>query len=548
MKRYRTGGLFLILILAGALAGGWFGDGVRAGGEADDAAQLDQLLKTFSEALATVESNYAQEVDSDELLGNAIHGMLNTLDPHSSYFAAPDYSKLREEQQGQYYGLGISIRPERPGTGRIRIVQPPSEGTPAARVGLRHGDIISRVNAEPIDDWTVDEVISKLKGPKGTTVDITVERPGADKPIDLTVERDAIPIYTIRYAFHVRPGIGYVRIDRFSETTSDELDQALAKLDAENLDGLILDLRNNPGGSLRQSIEVSDRFLEREELIVSTRGRGGELEQRYRAPRGRSYDYPMVVLINRHSASASEIVSGALQDHDRALILGETSFGKALVQTVFTLDDNRGLALTTGKYYTPSDRLIQRPYQGGNYDWENTEDEELADEVHLTDAGRKVFGGGGIKPDVVEKSELLPKLAARASYRNLYYFFSGKLIRGEVDTDKNFSYAYETVSHWPEEKQEELAGKLTIDPKGRAMELFRDFLKEKDIEFTEDEFEESRDVMANRLEREVFLAVFGESRAMRVTLEIDNQVQRAIELMPKASALFDKAQQAKNDD
>ncbi|HSR70186.1 MAG TPA: S41 family peptidase [Acidobacteriota bacterium] len=544
MKRYKIGAVFLILILAGALAGGWFGDAVRAGGEVDQTAQLDQLLKTFSEALATVQSNYAQEVDSEELVGNAIHGMLNTLDPHSSYFAAPDYSKLREEQQGQYYGLGISIRPERPGTGRIRIVQPPSEGTPASRVGLRHGDIISRVNGEPIDDWTVDEVISKLKGPKGTTVDITVERPGADEPMDLTVERDAIPIYTIRYAFHLRPGIGYIRIDRFSETTSHELDQALEQLDAQNLEGLILDLRNNPGGSLRQSIEVADRFLARKQVIVSTRGRGGEVDQRYIAPHGRQYDYPMVVLINRHSASASEIVSGALQDHDRALIVGETSFGKALVQTVFTLSDNRGLTLTTGKYYTPSDRLIQRPYQGGVYDWETTEDPDLSGEAHLTDAGREVFAGGGIKPDVVEESDLLPKLAAQASYRNYYYQFSGKLIRGEVDSDKSYAYAYETVSQWPEEKQEELAQSLTISPDSRAMELFRDYLEEKKVEFSEEEFEESREVMANRLEREVFLAIFGESRAMKVTLEIDNQVQKAIELMPRAAELFRKALQA----
>ncbi len=535
MRNKLSGFLFLVILLT-AVLGGWYGDRVKASGPAEP--DVEALLETFSEAFEAVQRNYAKKVESEELVESAIRGMLRTLDPHSSYFAAPDYNKLQEEQQGQYYGLGILIRPERPGTGRVLIVEPPSPGTPGNKAGLRPGDVISKIHGEPIDDWTYpDEIIPKLKGPKGTKVQITVERPGQTEPLEIEIERDAIPLYTIKFAFHVQPGIGYIRIDRFSESTSDELDDALERLDEQNMKGLLLDLRNNPGGSLRQAIEVSDRFLERGQLIVSTRGRSGKGRE-FRAPRGRRHDYPMVVLINRYSASASEIVSGALQDHDRALIVGETSFGKALVQTVYPMNSDRGLALTTGKYYTPSNRLIQRPYGEGFYDYYYNRDDGSAagGEAFSTDSGRKVFGGGGIGPDVEVEPDRFPRLAGLVNRRNLFYNFAGKLTRGDIESDIQYQYDPEEIRELGEDERDVLMAKLPITEK--TLGLFREFLDEQKIEVTDEDFEESREIFSNRLRQEIFLIYFGERDGARVALTMDNQVQKAIELLPQAQKLL----------
>ncbi len=541
--RNKLGGFLLIVVMATALLGGWLGDRVAAGGPPDD--DLDTLLRTFTEAFAKIQTQYAEDVESDQLMESAIRGMLRTLDPHSSYFAASDYSQLQEEQQGQYFGLGILIRPERPGSGRVVIVEPPAPGTPGYKMGLRPGDVISKIGGESIDEWEYpNEIIPRLKGPKGTKVNITIERPGEGKPIVMDVERDAIPLYTIKHWFFLAPQVGYIRIDRFSESTSGELDDALAKLDEPTLKSLILDLRNNPGGSLRQAIEVSDRFLKKGQVIVTTRNRDGS-ERKLRAPHKRKHLYPMVVLINRHSASASEIVSGALQDHDRALIVGETSFGKALVQTVFPLGERRGLALTTGRYYTPSNRLIQRPYDDGFYDYLYSRPDVAKSErkAYLTDGGRTVFGGGGIMPDVEEEIARFTRFASTVNRKNLFYKFAGMLTRGEVQSDIRFKYSLEEMRSRSETELEALQEKLQVTETGRTMELFKEFLNKEGLEFTEEEFDESRRLLANRLRQEIFLGLFGERDGAKIQLKIDNQVQKAIELLPKAQALLDQASQ-----
>ena len=534
--RNKTVFLLFLTIITTAIVGGFLGNKVSAGSSSDE---TEKLLRTFTETLALVESNFAREVDSQELVENAIRGMLSTLDPHSSFFAVSDYNKLQEEQQGHYYGLGISIRAEAPGSGRVVVVDPPAPGTPAYKAGLLAGDVIAKVNGEPTDGWDVTEqVIPNLKGPKGTTVDVTIDRPGVPEPLDFTVERDEIPLYTIKFAFEIEPAIGYIRIDKFSETTGGELAKALATVSQKNLNGLILDLRDNPGGSLNAAIAVADQFLDPGEVIVSTRARDGILDRTFRAPQGSRSNFPMVVLVNRYSASASEIVAGALQDHDRALIVGQTSFGKALVQTIFPLEGRRGLALTTGKYYTPSDRLIQRDYSDGFFNYFNTRKETPQETAMFrTDSGRPVFGGGGITPDEKVALDSYPRLAQEIDRQNLFYRFAKELSSGSLESDVDYAFSageYEGLD--AEELKEKQALVRVTD---RTLELLKKFLsKRKDQVRSLDQFDEHRDLLRNRLKRELFLTRFGEEESYRMALALDAQVQKAIALLPRAGKLI----------
>src|SRR5580765_635089 len=357
-------------------------------------------LRQFSEIYNIVEQNYAEPVNPDKAIYNgAIPGMLHVLDPHSNFFDPKSYSLLKEDQRGKYYGVGMTVGPR---NNKV-IVIAPFVGTPAYRAGIRPGDIIIAVDGKPTDNMTTGDVADLLKGPKGTTVHITVLREGADKPIEFAVVRDEIPRYSVDLHFMVRPGIGYMHVSGFNETTEHEVAAALDEMG--DLKGLILDLRQNPGGLLSEGVGVADKFLRKGQVIVSHHGRSSS-EKRYLATHGNGgKEYPLVVLVNRGTASAAEIVSGAIQDHDRGLIVGETTFGKGLVQTVYPLSENTGLALTTAKYYTPSGRLIQRDYNNislYDYYYNRSESENNAAnrEVKLTDSGRTVYGGGGITPDV----------------------------------------------------------------------------------------------------------------------------------------------------
>ena len=539
ISRPAAAGLFFSLLV---IAASW--SGCRSLEAANDQAPPDLLkaLQQFSGVLSQVESSYVTEVDSTELVESAVRGMLRTLDPHSTFFAASDYSQLQEEQEGQYFGLGILIRPAAPGSGRVVVVEPPSPGTPAYKVGLQPGDVIFRVDGEPIDEWVYpDEVIPRIKGPKGTRVKISVQRPGEALPIELEVERDAIPIYTIKHVFHLKPRVGYIRIERFGSTTGRELGSALEELGERDLEGLVLDLRNNPGGSLAEAIAVSDRFLKRDQVIVKTRDRNGET-QSYRAPEGRQHLYPMVVLINGYSASGSEIVAGALQDHDRALLVGATTFGKALVQTVFPLPGERGLALTTGSYHTPSGRLIQKPYQPGFYDYlySSRSAAPALDQAFLTDSGRPVYGGGGIRPDTQEEIHSYTPLAAGVNRKNLFYKFAGMLIHGEVEGEGRFHRPLERLRELSALELDRLKAEIAVSEEGETLGRFQQFLVREGLEFSDQDFDESRRQLANRLQQEIFLVLFGETEGVKVQLRVDNQVQKALELLPQARALIER--------
>jgi carboxyl-terminal processing protease len=398
MARSRALAAGFVVIVASAIAGGVFGRSVVASED-----RLADEYKTFSAALAAVESRYVDKVPSDELVYASISGMLQTLDPHSSFMTPRQYAQLRERQEGRYYGLGITIQVI---DGDITVMAL-FEGSPAYQQGIRRGDVIAKIKGADAKGWTSDQAVRELRGPKGTTVEVSLRRAGVDGLITLNVPRDEITIPTIRAAFMVDARTGYVRMQDFAEHTDRDLGKALADLKDQGMQQLLLDLRDNPGGPLDQAIKVSNRFLPRGRMIVSTKGRIPNSSQQFRATEDGDYaDLPVVVLVNRNSASASEIVSGALQDHDRALIVGETTFGKALVQSIYRLQSEQaGLALTTARYYTPSDRLIQRPWDGTfdeylSYSFrEQTERERKATDTKYTDAGRPVYQGGGIEPD-----------------------------------------------------------------------------------------------------------------------------------------------------
>lgn len=391
-------------ILLCALLGGTYGRQVEATTNPDD-SDVKGSFNAFTQVFNVVEQNYADPVNPDKAVYGppnsnigAIPGALRTLDPHSNFFDPRAFSLLREDQEGKYYGVGMSIQ-ARPGKmGKlITFVVTPVPGSPAFRAGIRPGDIIAKVNGKPTDGLGTGQVADLLKGPKGTNVHITVVREGYDQALEFNITRDEISQKSVDDVFQIAPGIAYVHIAKFTENTNDELSEALKKLNEKTLQGLVLDLRGNPGGLLNEAVAVSDHFLEKGQLIVYHYGRHSQ-EKRYYASKGdNGNEYPMVVLVNGMTASAAEIVTGALQDHDRALVIGEPSFGKGLVQTVYPMSEHTGLALTTARYYTPSGRLIQRDYTNVSlfdyyYHPENATPPH--NEVRLTDGGREVYGGG----------------------------------------------------------------------------------------------------------------------------------------------------------
>src|SRR5262245_10992642 len=398
MRRYRPLPAVVFAILVSALVGGFFGRSALATDE-----KAVEHYPAFAAALRAIETSYVDKVESDALVTSAIRGMLGTLDPHSSYFTPREYAQMRERQEGRYYGIGVSIVAVDGDITAFTVF----EGSPAHKKGIRVGDVISKVGDQSAKGWTTDQAMRALRGPRGTTVNIEIKRRGYDKPIPIDLTRDEVYIPTVPAYFMIDATTGYIRMQDFGENTDHDVKHALHELASKGMRRLLFDVRRNPGGPLDQAIKVANEFLPRSKMIVYTRGRIPNSDQDYRATEDSEFtDIPMVVMANRSSASASEIVTGALQDHDRAYIVGETTFGKALVQSIYKVSGSAGLALTTAHYYTPSGRLIQRP-------WDATFDEYLSyqlkdqeverphnpSDLKKTDSGRPVYSGGGIEPD-----------------------------------------------------------------------------------------------------------------------------------------------------
>jgi carboxyl-terminal processing protease len=516
-----TFSLTLVVAMTGAtLFGGFYGNRLF-GAPAMQNGDMQKRLKEYTDLLNAVTTWSAEEITPDKAVYASVDGMLRSLDPHTSFLEPKEYTDMQDRQKGTFYGLGILVTKR---NDQVTVITP-LEGTPASRLGIRAGDVISEVEGVLTDDLSLDEVVKRLKGPKGTTVNIKIKRVGMKEPIPLTIVRAAIPTNSISNVLMIRPGVGYIRIKDFTSTTVRELDESIEKLQGQGMQKLVLDLRGNPGGLLDAAVGVSDHFLEKGQMIVYTKGRTPDSAQEYTAPgKHEKFDLPLIVLVNRGSASASEIVAGAIQDHDRGLVVGETSWGKGLVQSVYTLQYGAGLALTTSKYFTPAGRNIQRDYTSV-YDYYMADEAENGPEVPLaqreqfkTSTGRTVYGGGGITPDVMIKH---PKLARTTQLLE---------VRSAI-----FNYAVEYAA-----KHADLTKEIAVTP--AMVEEFIRHAVEHEIAPETD----IRDALANAADRkfveralkaEIVAAKFGYDASYPFRLQGDAQVEKALEVFPEAQKL-----------
>ncbi|HEX4022589.1 MAG TPA: S41 family peptidase [Acidobacteriaceae bacterium] len=512
--------LFLLIVFLAAcgLAGALFSRNAGAQSDSDESSLRDNL-KQFTNTYSVIAQNYAEPLTTERIdaaiYDSAIPDMLHVLDPHSNFFDPKAFAQMKVDEHGKYYGVGMQIMQQ----GDKVVVVAPFEGTPSYKAGIRPGDVILGINGKSAAKMTSIDVANTLKGPKGTPVEITIGREGAPKPLVFNLVRDEIPRNSVDLAFEIRPGIGYMHITNFQETTGHEVADALQRLGS--MQGLVLDLRGNPGGLLSEAVSVAGDFLQKGQIIVSQKGRSFP-EQIYRAPRTNTSDgFPIVVLVNRGTASAAEIVSGALQDHDRGLIAGETTFGKGLVQTVYPLSEGTGLALTTYHYYTPSGRLIQRNYNGISlYDYyTNSGDQPQSDanrEVRLTDSGRTVYGGGGITPDVkieTPKSNHFQDVLLQ----HLVFFDFAKFYLADRTITRDF--------------------KVDDD----VIKVFKQFLTKQQIPYTDQDINGVRDWIDMSIKSELFTSQFGQEEGLKIRAAWDPMINKAITLMPQALALEDTA-------
>lgn len=513
----------------------------------------DNIENDYRTALNIVDTNYAGEIDYEKATQAAIQGMLWTLDPHSNYFTRAEFQKLKEDQDSRFYGIGVSILQHRDGV----YIQALVEGTPAARSGLKYGDRITEVDGKDAREWTSAEVSKNVRGEKGVPVRVKVERVGSADPLEFTIKRDAVPLPSIRNAYMIRNGVGYIGLTGgFQHTTDEELNDAITKLKEQGMRQMVLDLRGNPGGLLDQAIKVASRFIPPGQVITSVKGRTDYAKPDiYKSIGDETESLPLVVLINHNSASASEIVAGAIQDHGRGLIVGQTSFGKGLVQKVFNLPFGSGLTLTTARYYTPYGRSLQRDYSSGSlYDYYvgHTEDEESPEVKQpsangqprptpsatptptppgpaVTTAGGRVFyNGGGITPDILAKP--LAATILRARIAEAAFYFTRELAGGQIQGLEDYKVEKTEFGHMPKPTDYPITD--------RVIEAFRSFLQRDPKErLNPSQIDEEMEFVKLRLRNEIITAAYAGDAGNRVLLDGDLQVMRAIEALPEAKRL-----------
>lgn len=546
MRKRRIWLVYLVVVVISSLAGGLMGGVLGlAGGEYPGQPSRDlagePVVRDFTAALELIEDNYSVTPDKERLTKGALQGMLHELDPHSNFFDRSDFGKLQDEQSSRFYGIGVTINQR---NGRIYVIGV-SEGRPAQKAGLKYGDAILEVNGESARDWTQSDALKHVRGERGTEVDLTVERAGVAEPLRVRIVRDEVPYPSIRNAFMIRPGTGYIGLTGgFNQETTDELNEAIARLRQQGMESLVLDLRRNAGGLLKQAVQVAETFLPRGTEIVSVRGRLGRYtSQVYKSDNSQPETMPLVIMINGETASAAEIVAGAMQDRDRAWIVGEESFGKGLVQTVFRLRGGTGLTLTTAKYYTPSGRSIQRDYRNvGFYDYSNPRRDQSVSRGPgrgeaagrnggpvYTLTGRKVLPGGGIRPDtIVRASEPDVRL------RDACFEFVRALVAGQMRGLE--SYAIGDTRYGYRLKGGEF-------PVGEdLMAAFREFLRQhRELQVDETRLGPLIDYIRTRIRAELITAAYGIEVADQFLVEMDDQAIQAVADIPRARKLNDLA-------
>jgi len=516
---------------------------VPAGKASENVSEIT-LHRNFVEGMTIIRENYVEKIDYEPLTTAAIQGMLRALDPHSNYYDRKSFEEMRMEQRSQYYGIGASIQQRFRG---VYVIEP-FKNTPAAGVGLRYGDQIITIDGESTEGWSADKIRDHLRGDLGTDVSLCVRRAGLADPVSVTMERAAVDLSSISSFYMVRPGIGYIALSRgFHSTTTDELNAAIANLKDQGMRSLLLDLRGNPGGFLEQAIRVCDKFLKKGQTIVSVRVREGSPgDKDWPSESGNPETFPLVVLIDDGSASASEIVAGAIQDHDRGLIVGEPSFGKGLVQTIIPLLSGAGLTLTTARYYTPSGRLIQRDYSNGSsyeYHFRRTVNGK-ADPTHgprtdmrRTDTGRQVYGGGGIEPDIKIESPV-PTNVQNVIWSTGLFLFVRELMAGRIASAPEFKRNMTEFDHEPKPAEFEITDQIA--------KSYRDFMADfiaqnEEIGLTMKMVDENMAWSRKKLREEVLIAAYGVDTQKRMMLDSDVQLQRSIIEIPQSAQLAERA-------
>jgi carboxyl-terminal processing protease len=514
------------------------------------------LENDVAEALTVIQDHHVDgnKVKYDEVFKSSIIGMLRTLDPHSNFYDAKEFEEQRADWRSEYYGIGATIGDRKVGGNTDTYVLATFEATPAFRAGLRFGDRITEIDGKPVKGKASGEVRDMLRGPRGTTVRVTVERASTGQPETVAITRDAVAQPTVPDAYFIRPGVGYVDMTRgFNYTTADEFISALEYLRSHGMTGLVVDLRNNGGGILDQAKIVAEQFLQNGQTILTQKGRGQRgMEREYKSDNRKPDPTPLVVLVNRGTASASEIVAGAWQDHDRALIVGETSFGKGLVQSIMPLEYGTALTLTTSKYYTPSGRLIQRDYSNqGFYDYiygrvNGTQEDESAPaerpkgpESH-TDTGRPIYGGGGIAPDEGVKSRTLSPQQVRLI--DPIFAFARDAVNGRVPG----APASFKVGGMPEFERNVEPGAFAVDDK--VFKAFKEYVAAnyEDLKLPEAQLDRSRDYIVRQLRYDLTTAAYGSVKATQVLMADDPQVVKAIDSLPRARDLATAALRGRN--
>ena len=513
-------GMLAILLMNGGLLD------VRAE-QGDNIMQQFQMLQ---QVFGTVREHYVDEIDMKDVVEGAIEGVLARLDPHSSYLSPRQRKEMTENFQGSFEGIGIHFDII---SDTLTVISP-IEGSPAYEVGLHSGDKIVRIDGKTAIHINDQEVKRRLKGPEGTSVEVTVKKAAGGGLVDYAIERRKVPIVSVPYAFMLRPGTGYIWLRRFSRTTGEELEEALRTLEAEGMEQLILDLRWNGGGLLEEAAAVSDKFLRRGELVVYTEGRGWEREDFYAESEEEHPEFPLIVMINHWSASASEIVSGAVQDLDRGLVVGQTSFGKGLVQRPFALANQGLLLLTVARYHTPLGRLIQRPY--GDRDREQYVREAFEDDtgenpearVYRTAGGREVYGGGGIRPDIVLEPDSLTAFERRLLGSRVFFTFASRYVEGDPDLARLDADDREALDAFVRD----------FEVPDRAIEMFQSFLTDAEVDFTSEAFDREVEFLRGGIKREIAGILWGPAAGGRVRMGDDPAVLAAAELFEEAARIM----------